>query len=42
MKRRKTCQKEKKCIEQAYRMKVSELGEKIEKEILKYEHYEED
>lgn len=31
-----------KCIEQAYRMKVSELGEKIEKEILKYEHYEED
>ena len=31
-----------KCIEQAYRMKVIELGEKIEKEILKYEHYEED
>ncbi len=31
-----------KCIEQAYRMKVSELGEKIENEILKYEHYEED
>lgn len=29
-----------KCIEQAYRMKVSELGEKIETEILKYEHYE--
>ena len=29
-----------KCIEQAYRMEVSRLGEKIETEISKYEHYE--
>ena len=30
-----------KCIEQAYRMEVSRLGEKIEAEIAKYEHYQE-
>ena len=29
-----------KCIEQAYRMEVSKLSDKIEKEILKYEHYD--
>lgn len=29
-----------KCIEQAYRMEVSKLSEKIEKEILKYDHYD--
>ncbi len=29
-----------KCIEQAYRMEVSKLSEKIETEIAKYEHYE--
>jgi len=29
-----------KCIEQAYRMEVSALSEKIETEIAKYEHYE--
>lgn len=29
-----------KCIEQAYRMEVSALSGKIEKEILKYDHYE--
>ena len=29
-----------KCIEQAYRMEVSRLGEKIETEIAKYEHYQ--
>ena len=29
-----------KCIEQAYRMEVSRLSEKIETEISKYEHYE--
>lgn len=29
-----------KCIEQAYKMVAATLGEKIEKEILKYEHYE--
>ena len=30
-----------KCIEQAYRMEISKLSEKIETEIAKYEHYEE-
>ena len=30
-----------KCIEQAYRMEVSRLSEKIEAEVAKYEHYEE-
>ena len=29
-----------KCIEQAYRMEVSKLSDKIEKEILKYDHYD--
>ena len=29
-----------KCIEQAYRMEAGEVGPKIEKELLKYEHYE--
>ena len=29
-----------KCIEQAYRMQVSELGEKMEECICRYEHYE--
>jgi len=29
-----------KCIEQAYRMQLSQLSEKIEKEISKYEHYD--
>ncbi len=29
-----------KCIEQAYRMEVSKLSEKIEKEVLKYDHYD--
>ena len=31
----------KKCIEQAYRMEVSQLSQKIETEIAQYEHYEE-
>ena len=30
-----------KCIEQAYKMEVSKLSDKIETEIAKYEHYEE-
>jgi len=30
-----------KCIEQAYKMEVSQLSGKIEAEIAKYEHYEE-
>ena len=30
-----------KCIEQAYRMEISRLSEKIEAEVAKYEHYEE-
>ncbi len=29
-----------KCIEQAYRMELSQLSEKIEAEIVKYEHYD--
>ena len=29
-----------KCIEQAYKMEISRLSEKIEAEISKYEHYE--
>ncbi len=29
-----------KCIEQAYRMEVSKLSDKIEKEIIKYDHYD--
>ncbi len=29
-----------KCVGQAYRMEVSKLSEKIEKEILKYDHYD--
>ena len=29
-----------KCIEQAYRMQLSGLSEKIESEIARYEHYE--
>ena len=29
-----------KCIEQAYKMEISRLSEKIEAEIAKYEHYE--
>ena len=29
-----------KCIEQAYKMELSGLNPKIEKEILKYEHYD--
>ena len=29
-----------KCIEQAYRMELSQLSDKIEAEIVKYEHYD--